>query len=138
MKRNGLYHVRQTLLLLVMFLVGPFVVAQEGHPLDGTWSGDRIVNGEKVRVLVIMRLLPDQSIEGTVIERGVRLPLQDVTLDPADWSMSLTVDGSGRDGEVIHYRMQGQLENLGSARNRSIVGRWENDNASGDFSLAMN
>jgi hypothetical protein len=137
-KRNGLYHVRQTLLMLVLFLVAPFVVAQEGHPLDGTWSGDRIVNGEKVRVLVIMRLLPDQSIEGTVIERGVRLPLQDVTLDPADWSMSLTVDGAGRDGEEIHYRMRGQIENLGSASNRSIVGRWENDNASGDFSLAMN
>jgi hypothetical protein len=137
-RKIGLYHVRQTLLLLVIFLAAPFVVAQEGHPLDGTWSGDRIVNGEKVRVLVIMRLLPNQRIEGTVIERGVRLPLQDVTLDPADWSMSLTVDGAARDGEAIHYRMWGQIENLGSASNRSIVGRWENDNFSGDFSLTMN
>jgi len=130
---------RKWLLALVVLLSAVFpALAQEGHPLDGTWSGDRIVDGEKVRVLMIMRLLPDQRIEGTIIEKGVRLPLQDVTLDPADWSVSLTVMGVGRDGEEIHYSMHGLIGNLGSARNRSIAGQWEGNNAGGDFSLELN
>ena len=126
------------LIILGICLVATLAFGQEGHPLDGTWSGYRIVNGEKVRVLVIMRLLPDQRIEGTIIENGARIPLRDVNLDPSAWTVSLTVDGPGRSGEQISYSMEGSIENLGSARNRIIVGQWRDEKEEGDFSLNMN
>jgi hypothetical protein len=36
-------------LALLVLCVSVLVTAQEGHPLTGTWSGDRESNGSKVR-----------------------------------------------------------------------------------------
>lgn len=113
-------------------------LAQEGHPLDGTWSGDRLVNGNKVRVLLIMKLLPDQTIEGMVIENGARIPAQDITLYPDDWSVILTVQGQSRAGEPVRYKLAGKIENLGSMTQRKLVGTWSGDGGEGEFMLSMN
>ena len=127
----------QTLFFVLAFL--PFsVLGQEGHPLDGTWSGDRIVNGDKVRVLLIMKLLPDQRIEGTLIENGVRLVLDNVVLDPADWSVNISVDGKARSGELVRYAVEGMIENLGSKSDRWLVGTWHGDGETGEFRVKMN
>lgn len=124
--------------LVVLLLTVTAAMAQEGHPLDGTWSGDRIANGDKVRVLLIMKLLPDQRIEGTVIENGARIALHDITLDPENWSVTMTVDGATRAGEPVRYKVDGVIENLGSASERRIVGTWENGSDGGEFRVSMN
>lgn len=113
-------------------------LAQEGHPLEGTWSGDRLSGGDKVRVLLILHLQPDQSFDATLIENGARIPLSKVTLHPEDWTVSLEARGKNRAGETVHYEIEGTLENLGSATERMIAGTWTDANGSGDFRVRMN
>ncbi|MDR2212849.1 MAG: hypothetical protein LBE21_04410 [Pseudomonadales bacterium] len=118
-------------LVAALTLSGSFsLFAQEGFPLEGSWSGDRQVNGQSSRVLVVMQLQRDQSVTGFALEDGKRQPLQNVQLNPADWTVSFSIDGG--------YQVQGSLEELGSATLRRIVGKWTQGDASGDFALELN
>ena len=124
---------------LILFAgISAWTFAQEGHPLDGTWSGDRIINGDKIRVLLIMRLLPDQEIEGTLIENGARIPLNNVTLNPENWSVNIQAQGENRAGDSVNYSVEGVIENLGSSFDRTIVGTWRDGGEVGEFSVRMN
>jgi hypothetical protein len=124
-------------LALLIMGVSVFVYAQEGHPLTGTWSGDRVSNGSKVRLLLIMNLQPDQKIEGTLIENGARIPL-DITLNPDDWSVSIIAQGQNRAGDAVNYQATGVIENVGTANQRMIVGTWQDGGSTGEFQVKMN
>jgi len=131
------YTLATGLMALLLMSWSSWTLAQEGHPLQGTWSGDRTSNGEKVRILLILNHMPDQSIEATLIENGSRIPV-DVTLNPEDWSVSITVDGQTRSGEPLIYSANGTIENLGAVFGRKIVGTWRAGRDSGDFQVTMN
>lgn len=133
-----LKNIRMVLYHAFLSLMACTVLAQEGHPLDGTWSGDRLVAGEKVRVLLVMKLLPDQSFDAMLIENGARIPLSDVTLYHEDWTVSLEVDGKNRAGETVRYSVSGEIQNLGSTFDRMIVGKWSNGRDEGEFKVTMN
>lgn len=124
-------------LILLLVASGP-LVAQEGHPLTGTWSGDRVTNGETTRVLLILSLQPDQVISGTLIENGARISLSEVVLDPEDWSVSMKAAGKDRAGNDLSYEIEGVIENLGSVSERMIVGTWRGMSGSGEFRINLN
>ena len=42
-----------------MALVAAVSLAQEGHPLTGSWSGNRVVDGKNARILMVMELARD-------------------------------------------------------------------------------
>ena len=65
-----------TFILLLSFSFP--LLSQEGHPLVGSWSGDRLVNDQRTRVLVLLDLQVDQEITGTLLENGARIPLSNV------------------------------------------------------------
>jgi hypothetical protein len=118
-------------LLTTLALCGSFsLFAQEGHPLNGSWSGERQVDGKSSRVLVVMELQRDQSITGFVLENGKRQPLQNVSLNPQDWTVSFALE----DGAKV----EGKIEDLGSNTARKITGQWAEGGASGAFSLDLN
>lgn len=123
---------------LLLALMSTWTLAQEGHPLNGTWSGNRDSDGRNVRVLLIMDMLPNQLIEGTLIENGARIPLSDVTLHHEDWSVTMRAVGKNRAGDQVNYEIEGVIENLGSATEREIAGTWKDGNGRGDFRVRMN
>jgi len=125
------------LFTMLLLSVSVFIYAQEGHPLTGTWSGDRVSNGTKVRLLLIMDLQPDQQIEGTLIENGARIPL-DITLNPEDWSVSIIAQGQNRAGDEVNYQATGVIENVGTVNQRMIVGTWQDGEVIGEFQVRMN
>lgn len=112
--------------------------AQEGHPLNGSWSGNRVVDGKDSRLLVVLDLQPDQSFDGYVIEQGVRLPLQTVVLNPEDWTVDIAAAGTDKAGNAIGFELAGKLENLGSAQERTLVGTWKEGADDGEFQLKLN
>jgi hypothetical protein len=114
------------------------VFSQEGHPLVGSWSGDRLVNDQRTRVLVLLDLQVDQEITGTLLENGARIPLTNVKLDPENWSVSMNASGEDRTGNSLHYEIQGEIDNLGSATQRIITGSWDDGENTGSFSLQRN
>lgn len=123
--------------LLFAFAAGP-LSAQEGHPLTGSWSGERAVDGRDSRVLMVLDLQPDQSFSGYAIENRARIALQSAELNPHDWSVRLVLEGQDRDGNALRYEVDGRIENLGSWTGREIVGTWTDGSASGDFRVSRN
>ena len=81
---------------LVVFLALPVTaVAQFGHPLKGSWSGDWGPSKEK-RNRVLLELHWDgKAITGTINPGPNAVRLQKASLDPAAWDMRL--EGEGRD-----------------------------------------
>ena len=125
-----------TFILLLSFSFP--LLSQEGHPLVGSWSGDRLVNDQRTRVLVLLDLQVDQEITGTLLENGARIPLSNVKLDPENWSVSLNARGEDRAGNAINYEIHGEIDNLGSATQRMITGTWDDGANTGSFSLQRN
>ena len=137
MLNNQIHGAVLKILCLLLLALSVNTVAQEGHPLTGTWSGNRESGEGSVRLLLIMNLQADQNIEGVLIENGSRIPL-DITLNPDDWSVIINAQGATRSGEVVNYRAEGVIENLGSATQRMIVGSWNDGSSDGEFSLEVN
>jgi hypothetical protein len=118
-------------LLTALALGGSFSVhAQEGYPLDGSWSGERQVEGKSSRVLLVMSLQRDQSVKGFLLENGKRQPLQNVQLHPENWTVNFSLDGG--------YQVEGKIENLGSVSARKIVGKWSQGSNGGSFAVNIN
>lgn len=115
--------------LLATLLVGT-ALAQEGHPLTGSWSGNRMVDGAASRILLVMDLQRDQTITGYLMENGKRSAIQNLELDVSDWSVSFTLEGG--------YSVEGTIGELGSQTLRTIDGTWTDGSRSGDFSVDIN
>lgn len=114
--------------LLLVPRLAPF--AQEGHPLNGSWSGERDVGGKSSRILLVMELQRDQTITGYVIEDRKRLALRDVQLNPVDWSVRFAL----ADG----YSVRASIDELGSVSQRRLVGEWTDGQANGAFKVELN
>ena len=123
--------VRPFLAGLLMFLSTTLLQAQEGHPLHGSWSGNRTVDGQSSRLLVVMELQRDQSITGYIIENRKQVPLKGVVLNPDDWTVSMSLADDS-------YAFNGRIGDLGSAAGRTIEGRWTDGRNIGDFHLQIN
>jgi hypothetical protein len=115
---------------VVLALLATVLSAQEGHPLTGSWSGERMIDGKSSRVLLIMELHKDQMISGYVLENGKKSALQDVALNPADWSVSFALDAG--------YKVEGAIGELGSQTQRTITGTWTDGSKSGAFHVDIN
>jgi hypothetical protein len=111
-------------------LLATVLYAQEGHPLTGSWSGERMVDGQPSRVLLVMELQKDQKITGYVLENGKRSAVQDVKLNTNDWSVSFALDQG--------YRAEGTIGELGSQTQRTITGTWTDGSKSGAFHVDYN
>jgi hypothetical protein len=118
MKRLGLALVA-TLSLLVM----P-VLAQEGHPLKGswlgTWSGNKIHGND---VLLVMTW-DGKSITGTINPGTDNITIKNATLNPEGWLVHIEADATDKSGQPVTYTIDGKIENLPLA-NRVVTGTWK-------------
>jgi hypothetical protein len=112
-------------------------LAQQGHPLVGSWSGDWGTSAtERHRMLLVLDY-DGQSISGVINPGRAPIALTSATLDPDTWSVRFEVTPSADNGSM-RYLIEGQLENLGSITERSIVGTWLQGERHGDFRIVMN
>lgn len=135
---SGVVSAAMLLAILVLGIAVAPLNAQQGHPLTGSWSGERSIDGQNSRILMVLDLQPDQSFTGYIVERGARLPLSTVTLNPDDWTVAIAASGKDRAGNDLAYRIEASIENLGSHNNRVLDGTWREGNASGDFRVRIN
>ena len=109
--------------------------AQQGHPLTGSWSGYRIVDGKSSRVLLVMDLNRDQTISGYLLEDGQRVPVEAILLDPKSWTVAFSLADS-KGGP--HYKVEASFKDMGSATNRKLEGKWAEGKSSGNFQVGLN
>ncbi len=118
----------RALTLLACLLLAAQAFAQLGHPLKGSWSGDRGPNKDQ-RTRVLLQMGWDgKAITGAINPGPNALPLTKASLDPDTWKVHLEARGIVIDGKV---------ENIGSAR-RVLSGVWTQAGQKGDFKLIRN
>ena len=105
------------LTLALVALAGGAAVAQEGHPLKGswigTWSGNK-VHGDDVLLVVNW---DGKAITGVINPGTDDIKFKSATLDPDKWIVHIEADAKDKAG-AISYVIDGKIENL-AMHNRS-------------------
>ena len=120
--------------LLACLTVVITAFAQEGHPLKGTWLGDWGPNKNDRNQVTVVMDWDGKEITGQVNPGPNSVPITKATLDPKGWVVRFEADAKNPAGRVVHYVVEGKIENLG-LYNRVIVGTWSHDNVKGDFRI---
>ena len=106
------------------------VMAQEGHPLTGSWHGEWHPSAsQRVPLLVYMKW-DSKEVTGTINPGPKAVPLKTVKLDANNWTVHFEADT--KDGQ--HIVADGKIDNLGSY-NRTIEGTWSQGSNKGEFKL---
>jgi len=122
---------------LVAVLLSAPALAQFGHPLKGTWSGDWGPTKEN-RTHVVLELNWDgKAISGNINPGPKAVPLKKAELSPDTWGVHFEGDGKDASGATVHYVIDGKLENIG-AYQRVMSGTWTEGSKKGDFRVVRN
>ena len=126
--------VRFTVCLVVCFTLASPVMAQEGHPMSGSWVGDwGPTPDQRNRVVVVMEWTGEELV-GTINPGPNAIPMKVATVDPVDWSVHIEADASDANGQPVTYVIDGTIDDLGTY-NRSIAGTWNVGVTTGNFSI---
>jgi hypothetical protein len=129
--------VRRSTIALAALLVAAPALAQFGHPLKGTWSGDWGTTKDN-RTHVVLELNWDgKAITGNINPGPKAVPLKKAELNPETWGVHLEGDGKDGSGAAVHYIIDGKLENIG-AYARVMSGTWTEGGKKGDFRVVRN
>jgi hypothetical protein len=122
------------LLVLAAAFTAMAALAQEGHPLTGSWHGDWGAAGAKRTPVFIFMKWDSKNITGSINPGAKAAPFKLATLDPANWTVHIEADGKDPAGAPVHIVLDGKLENIGSYH-RTITGTWMQGSVKGDFKI---
>lgn len=117
---------RQFVSAIVLLLVSSFTMAQEGHPLKGSWIGEWSGNEALGDFVLLVMDWDGKKVSGVINPGTDDLVIEDVKLKPSDWSVTIKA-GS--------YTIEGKIEKL-ELPSRSIVGTWKSRDGSGKFEIS--
>jgi hypothetical protein len=109
-------------------------LAQEGHPLTGTWAGDWGPTITQRTHLTLVMNWDGKNISGTINPGPDAIPLSSVYLDVTNWTVRIEADTKDSSGKAVHIAAEGRLEDL-SSYHRRIEGTWQQGTAQGDFRI---
>jgi hypothetical protein len=121
-------------LALLPFALTVALVAQEGHPLKGSWIG--VWEGNTVLGNDVLMILgwDGKAVTGMINPGTDNIKVEKATLDPAGWKVHLEGDAKDKAGKSTHYVIDGAIQQLEMA-NRSIKGTWSGGAAKGKFEV---
>ena len=113
-------------------LVCTGLLAQEGHPMKGTWHGTWGPN-DKERTSVTLVLDWDGDNVTGIMNPGLRTSkVENATLDPAGWKFHMESNYKDRSGTVTRVIIDAHLEEVTNVR-RQLVGTYTLGAQKGDF-----
>ena len=113
---------------------GP-ALAQEGHPLKGSWIGTWAGNKTHGNDVVMVLNWDGKNITGMINPGTDNIPIKTATLNPTGWLVHFEADAKDKSGTPLTYVIDGKIENL-PLPNRSITGTWKTQKESGVFKIA--
>jgi hypothetical protein len=116
-------------------LTGVWLVAQEGHPLKGSWIGTWGPNRNQGNDLLVVLNWDGKNITGTINPGTDNIPVKNATLQPEGWVVRFEADAKDKAGKPITYVLEGKIANL-PLPNRTLTGTWKNQEESGVFKLS--
>jgi hypothetical protein len=121
------------LTLSLVALAGGAAVAQEGHPIKGSWIGSWTGNKAHGDDVLFVMNWDGKAITGVINPGTDDIAIKSVTLDPDKWTVRIEADAKDKAG-AISYVIDGKIENL-AMHNRSIAGTWKSQRGSGAFRI---
>ena len=125
------------LIALAFFASASTALAQFGHPLKGSWSGDWGPNATSRTHVVLDINWDGKNLTGAINPGPDGVTLNKATLDGATWMVHLEGDGKDKSGATVHYVVDGKMENIG-AYARFITGTWTQGSQKGNFKITRN
>jgi hypothetical protein len=108
-------------------------LAQEGHPLSGTWHGTWGPNAtDRTDVTLVMNW--DGTLSGIVNPGLKSAKMQNASLDASNWGLHFEADLKDKSGATVHVVADGKIEDVTNPQ-RWIVGTWTQGSAKGDFKV---
>jgi hypothetical protein len=126
-------------LLAILMTVPVTLGAQYGHPLKGSWSGERVAGAQSIRLLVNLDW-DGKKVTGVISPGPDATPIRKIAVDsskPSAWLVRLEAERKDASGKVVPIVIDGTLENLGAYR-RFITGTWTEGGMKGAFKLTRN
>ena len=140
-------------LLACLALAVP-AMAQFGHPLKGSWSGEWRENAStEHRILLEFKwegkfgVNPDGGIlTGTLNPGPNAAPMKNIKLTPpsggvatadAPWELHFEADTKDENGNLVKVVVVGFMENIGAYK-RFITGTWQEGSKKGPFRVTAN
>jgi hypothetical protein len=112
---------------------GTPIVAQEGHPLKGSWIGSWGPNELHGNDVLLVLDWDGKTISGTINPGTDNMAIKNATLNPDGWQVHLEADAKDKAG-VVTYVLDGKIENL-AFHNRTITGTWKHQRGKGNFKI---
>jgi len=112
---------------LAALLAAVSCLAQQGHPLTGTWSGDWGSTATKRTQITLVLNWDGKNVTGLINPGPDAIPITSVFVDVSTWTVRLTA-------ESARISAEGKLEDLGSYH-RTLTGTWQQGEVKGDFKL---
>ena len=109
-------------------------LAQEGHPLTGTWTGDWGPTATQRDHLTFVMNWDGKNVTGTINPGPDSIPVGSVLLDVTNWTVRIEADTKDQSGRAVHIAAEGKLEDIASWH-RKITGTWVQGTTKGDFRL---
>jgi hypothetical protein len=126
-------------LLLIVVTIPTAALAQYGHPLKGSWSGERTTGGQQTRLLVNLDW-DGKQVTGVINPGPNAITISKVTYDAADpaaWVVRIDAERKDASGKAIPITIAGKMENIGSYR-RFITGTWTEGGTKSQLKLTRN
>ena len=108
--------------------------AQEGHPLKGSWIGTWESNETHGEFVLVVLDWDGERVSGIINPGTDNIEIGAATLDPAEWTVRIEADAEDRDGNAVHYMIEGTIVDL-ELPNRYITGTWQHDSDGGAFEI---
>jgi hypothetical protein len=122
-------------LVCLVWLTMPTAVAQQGHPLVGVWSGDWGPTAAERHPVVIEMTWENTTLGGNINPGETDAAAIRVgTLNSTNWTVHLEGEGKDEKGNTVRTVIDGQIENLGSAK-RTLSGTWVRGTTKGNFKV---
>jgi hypothetical protein len=121
-------------LLFAAFAVAATALAQEGHPLSGTWTGDWGQGAAQRSHITLVMNWDGDKVTGVINPGPDSAPMQSVSVDYTRWTVRIDAAATDAGGKPVRIEVEGRLEDLGSSRRR-LAGTWHQGDLVGDFKV---
>ena len=118
--------------LLAIALLCTGLIAQEGHPMRGTWHGSWGPNATERTPVTLVMDWDGKEITG-IMNPGLRTSkIENATLNPTGWVFHFESNYKDRSGAISRVVIDAKIQEVTSPR-RSLVGTWSQGTQKGDF-----
>jgi hypothetical protein len=128
------------LCLLAVLAVSMSAFAQEGFPLNGTWSGTwgpANAKEEDRNYTTLIMTWDGKKISGLIDPGPDSSTFKNATLDSSKWTVRLEYDLKDRTGKVLPFVVEAKLVNAASRKGRMLDGTYTHGTAKGTFKITM-